>query len=250
MERSFEITINKERQGVEVSFDEKPEEIVLTFLKNNRFRWNRSTQVWYTKQTSMLLDIDSFAECLNNIQQQGEVGILESAWRPKGTQANVNITPISYDHLIKEVIRAANKAGNEKIKELRAKGPAHVVIDERGTPIDTMLDLCGFVNAHIKQKNEIAGDQVKNLDFIKFFKSNGEKDDSGYNAQSWTYTTKEGQLRLRKSYGTGVYLDVNDAPEISGYEVQYVQPKEASYRAMARILDESDIICYVDSRLD
>jgi len=249
MEREFTITLNNELQGVEIEFDEKPSDLVLEFLKNNRFRWNRIKQIWYTKQTSMLLDVDSFGECLNNIIEKGQVGLLESAWRPKGTNTTVNFTPISYHAIIVEAAKAANEAGNEKIKELRARGPAHVVSDESG-PIDTMLDLCGFCHAKIYQKKEIDGDPVKNLDFIKFFKGKGQKSENGTQAQQWVYETKHGTMRLSKSFETGFYLDITDSSEISGVEFQYIQPKTASYQAMARVLDLSDIICYVNSRVD
>ena len=41
-----EIIINKEKNGVEIYFDEKPEQIILNSLKANKFRWSRYNKCW------------------------------------------------------------------------------------------------------------------------------------------------------------------------------------------------------------
>lgn len=54
-------TLNKEHNGIEISFDVKPSTDTLTTLKENGFRWHRTKKVWYAKQTDDRL---SFAESL------------------------------------------------------------------------------------------------------------------------------------------------------------------------------------------
>ena len=43
------ITINKEKNGIELRFDSKPEESVLNALKENGFRWSSKQKMWYAK---------------------------------------------------------------------------------------------------------------------------------------------------------------------------------------------------------
>ena len=45
------ITINNEKNGIEVAFTAKPETDVLTALKEAGFRWHRQKKVWYAKNT-------------------------------------------------------------------------------------------------------------------------------------------------------------------------------------------------------
>jgi hypothetical protein len=41
------LTINKELNGIEVSFDSKPEQATLNTLKANGFRWHNVKKIWY-----------------------------------------------------------------------------------------------------------------------------------------------------------------------------------------------------------
>lgn len=45
------ITINNEKNGIEVAFTAKPETDILTALKETGFRWHRQKKVWYAKNT-------------------------------------------------------------------------------------------------------------------------------------------------------------------------------------------------------
>lgn len=44
--------LNQELNGIEISFDKKPDSDTLTALKNQGFRWHRQKKVWYAKQTT------------------------------------------------------------------------------------------------------------------------------------------------------------------------------------------------------
>jgi len=52
---------NTEKQGVEILFDERPSDQILTRLKANGWRWSRFNRVWYNKLTPENLD---FAKAL------------------------------------------------------------------------------------------------------------------------------------------------------------------------------------------
>lgn len=61
------ININKELNGIELSFESKPEQATLEAIKANGFKWNGRKKVWYAKQTADRL---TFAETLGEIKNE------------------------------------------------------------------------------------------------------------------------------------------------------------------------------------
>ena len=59
------ININQELNGIELSFENKPEAATLDEIKRQGFRWNRNKRIWYAKQTADRL---IFAESLGQIE--------------------------------------------------------------------------------------------------------------------------------------------------------------------------------------
>ena len=59
------ININQELNGIELSFENKPETATLEEIKKQGFRWNRNKKIWYAKQTADRL---TFAETLGEIE--------------------------------------------------------------------------------------------------------------------------------------------------------------------------------------
>ena len=51
------VTLNEEKQGIEVRFDSKPSKDVLAKLKESGFRWSNRQKMWYAKQSAERLDI-------------------------------------------------------------------------------------------------------------------------------------------------------------------------------------------------
>lgn len=49
--------INQELNGIEISFDAKPEAATLERLKANGYRWHRAKKVWYAKNTATRLEL-------------------------------------------------------------------------------------------------------------------------------------------------------------------------------------------------
>ena len=43
---------NKEHNGIELKFPGKPSEAILAQLKNNGWRWNRTSMVWYNHMSA------------------------------------------------------------------------------------------------------------------------------------------------------------------------------------------------------
>ena len=50
-------TINEEHNGIEISFSEKPGDIIRDELKKQGFRWHKVKRVWYARNTSERLEL-------------------------------------------------------------------------------------------------------------------------------------------------------------------------------------------------
>lgn len=61
------VNLNHELNGIELSFEVKPETATLDSIKSMGFRWNRKKSVWYAKQTEERL---VFAESLGTIKEE------------------------------------------------------------------------------------------------------------------------------------------------------------------------------------
>ena len=49
------ITMNSDKNGIEIRFDSKPSSEVLDGLKENGFRWSGKQKMWYAKQSEATL---------------------------------------------------------------------------------------------------------------------------------------------------------------------------------------------------
>lgn len=49
--------LNSERNGIEITFPEKPSQTTLSTLKQNGFRWHKQKKLWYAKNTSERLAV-------------------------------------------------------------------------------------------------------------------------------------------------------------------------------------------------
>ncbi|MBO4733245.1 MAG: hypothetical protein J5662_02090 [Clostridia bacterium] len=61
------INLNQELNGIELSFDSKPERATLDAIKAQGFRWNGKKCVWYAKQTADRL---TYAQTLGQIEEE------------------------------------------------------------------------------------------------------------------------------------------------------------------------------------
>lgn len=58
------ITKNEEKNGIEITFTEKPTSEVISWLKSNKYRWNPNGKVWYKKFTE-----SDFEQANNNFKE-------------------------------------------------------------------------------------------------------------------------------------------------------------------------------------
>lgn len=75
--------INKELNGIEVIFEDKPAQAVIDSLKNNGFRWHRVKKLWYAKNTAERLALaESIADGkAKSVKSQSKKAVvLPSLW--------------------------------------------------------------------------------------------------------------------------------------------------------------------------
>ena len=61
------INLNQELNGIELSFESKPEQAILNAIKGQGFKWNGKKKIWYAKQTADRL---TFAKSLGEVEQE------------------------------------------------------------------------------------------------------------------------------------------------------------------------------------
>lgn len=67
-----EITLNPDKNGIEVRFDGKPAREILDKLKENGFRWSNRQKMWYAKQTDERLAlVNSFSDNKTKTEKAG-----------------------------------------------------------------------------------------------------------------------------------------------------------------------------------
>lgn len=111
------ITMNNEKNGIEIRFDGKPESSIIVALKENGFRWSGKQKMWYAKQSA---DRISFAESLeefsspikNKVEQHEKYNLWEMT-RTDGIEDNYSKYHIYSTKEIAAIIR----------KNLRARFP-------------------------------------------------------------------------------------------------------------------------------
>ena len=105
------VALNQKLNGIELSFEKKPERATLDAIKAHGFRWNGKKCVWYAKQTSERL---TFAESLGEMET-------------KTTTDNINMEGVGHKQLtahgadLAKIIREELKARNVKGVNVRAK---------------------------------------------------------------------------------------------------------------------------------
>jgi len=90
-------TINSELNGIEIYFDTKPLNDIITSLKNNHWRWHNTKKCWYAKQTPEALEL---AEAITSGQQIEQE---EKQEQPKNVAYYKNIS----DYITKEEFKQA-----------------------------------------------------------------------------------------------------------------------------------------------
>lgn len=82
------VNINKEKNGIEVRFGDKPNSSILTGLKANGFRWSPKQKIWYAKQTPERIEFansitDEVVAVEDNMPVNESAYSLWSATRPE-----------------------------------------------------------------------------------------------------------------------------------------------------------------------
>lgn len=118
-----EIIENKEKNGIELKFNDIPSVEIRTELKNNGFRWHRLKKVWYAKQTQKILDFVNTLKAPKN----EEVEKVEIVEEPEVIEAvevikTVDNAVVEMDkHLNSVIEKVEDNKENNTIKSPKAK---------------------------------------------------------------------------------------------------------------------------------
>lgn len=111
------ITMNNEKNGIEIRFDGKPESSIIVALKENGFRWSGKQKMWYAKQSAdRILFAESLGEFSSPIKNKAEQHEKYNLWemtRTDGIEDNYSKYHIYSTKEIAAIIR----------KNLRARFP-------------------------------------------------------------------------------------------------------------------------------
>lgn len=73
----MQVAFNSEKNGIEIRFDDKPEQQIIDTLKQYGFRWSAKQKMWYAKNTSerkqmieSICDGESYSGMTNNAKQE------------------------------------------------------------------------------------------------------------------------------------------------------------------------------------
>lgn len=110
------LAINKELNGIEVTFESKPAQEVIEILKNNGFRWHKMKKLWYAKNTAERLALaeniaDEKAETAKS--QSKKAVVLPSLWK----RCKTNSIPEHEKHLDTKTVAAETR------KHIKARFP-------------------------------------------------------------------------------------------------------------------------------
>lgn len=111
------ITMNNEKNGIEIRFDGKPESSIIVALKENGFRWSGKQKMWYAKQSAGRIlfaeSLGEFSSPIKNKTEQHEKYNLWEMTRTDGIEDNYSKYHIYSTKEIAAIIR----------KNLRARFP-------------------------------------------------------------------------------------------------------------------------------
>ena len=111
------ITMNNEKNGIEIRFDGKPESSIIVALKENGFRWSGKQKMWYAKQSADRIlfaeSLGEFSSPIKNKVEQHEKYNLWEMTRTDGIEDNYSKYHIYSTKEIAAIIR----------KNLRARFP-------------------------------------------------------------------------------------------------------------------------------
>ena len=121
-----EIIENKEKNGIELKFNDIPNVEIRTELKNNGFRWHRLKKVWYAKQTQKILDFVNILKAPKNeevekVEIVENIEAVEVIEEPEVIEAVDNAVVEMDKHLSSVIEKVEDNKENNTIKSPKAK---------------------------------------------------------------------------------------------------------------------------------
>ncbi|WP_405169326.1 hypothetical protein [Paenibacillus sp. FSL H3-0286] len=196
------MVINKEKNGIELSFDKKPSATIIESLKENGFRWSSFSSKWWAKQTpERLAFAQSFivpSQSINDKYKTNKENVYEAVTEGRTNSQNDNV--ICYEFNQAEGVTEEQKEEGDTMEN------TNTVNENENTVSDSFDDIFNkFDNINITADQKVSGEDLefcKEQEYIykelisnynKFYESLqiiGEKDKEHgkkYGDQSGTY---------------------------------------------------------------
>ena len=134
---------------------------------------------------------------------------------------NTKWTRESVLSVIKECRLAGSQAAQETLARLQQHGPSYIVKDASGTPVDTMLDVCGFAWLEIPARGRF------------------------YTLAKQLSLVDSNRVHCVRAYRGGGHLSIYDCSNR-----QELSVNKAANAAMANVLMSHGVVAIVKSRID
>lgn len=112
--------LNEELNGIELYFNSKPQQTVLTDLKSNGFRWSNFKKCWYTKQSDKAFQI---ANSLTNNEEVASSTVTEKTTAKKQTKKK---TLSLWDATQMEELEITQSVKDQDAKEIAKEIRTHI----------------------------------------------------------------------------------------------------------------------------
>lgn len=190
-------TLNQELNGIEISFDQKPDAATLDALKANGYRWHRVKKVWYAKQTPARL------------------ALAETITEGQTTPAPVKADIINLDNLGENAPRLYGAELAAAIRaDLKKRGVSGVTVRTRKVTHETGITVTIKATA-----NEIASiEEYQKRYTFESFSCDAENYHGVFDGQKWIYSAtweKMTEEERRAAYDSHTKYYLTKSPDFN-----------------------------------
>lgn len=151
------VILNNELNGVELYFEGKPMAEVLTNLKENKFRWNRTKKCWYAKQNENSMKVAEMYGSKENQENKVEVkkeSKVIDLWKLCNISDIENINNISVDGDFKDFVKGIRQHLNKRFPfvkwSVRKESYKSIDVTVKSSPFskesEILKSICNYAN--------------------------------------------------------------------------------------------------------
>lgn len=218
------VTYNEEKSGIELRFQNKPQELIRTSMKENGFRYSKPQNIWYAKNTKerrefvneLINNINKLSE--NNLHTEEEINnvtIIEELDEVATTEEQTEITTVN-GNIIKVGLSVTGFWG--------AMHPYSY-----GTIIKVSNDT---VTIKWSEDDEYLQNSIEDIDVLKF----GRVEEIGI------YVKEESKINLQTDINTIIEPVIIEVTEIQPLSIQNVEDQNIRVKGIFASLNKNNTI--------